>query len=294
MTDSDLAVFICTNSWARLSALVSRYSILRNSKKQGKFEIEILNEEDSELLKKFDKSQILWGGKLKTWHYRSALSWAFLRLLPPRIMNYQGRAIVLDPDTLVLGEIYELLTRDMGSFRGLTCPPETVDPTKTSQQASVMLIDCKKVKWDLNTLLEGLVRREYDYLDLMRLKLENNFGSFEQEWNHFDTLNDKTKLLHYTNTLTRPWLTGVPRGTRYRRVFRLRPIRRVTKLLRLPDKLRGLETMYYEENPYPQQRDLWFRYLKECLDRGVITEDFLRKEMQERRLRKDVFEILGQ
>ena len=290
----NLKIFIFCNRALSLAALVSRYSILRNTKHAAEFEIELLNEQHFELLKIFQDSHILWGGRLHRWRYDSDLSFTLLRLIPPQLMNYQGRAAVVEADTLVLDDIYELLTKDMGDFDGLTCPIEVVNPKFVSHQASVMLLDCSKVRWDLKALFEGLVRREYDYLDLMRLKLERNFGSFEKEWNHFDTPNDKTKLLHYTNPLTRPWLTGVRRGKKYRRVFNPRPIRRVSRLLRLPDKLRGLETMYYEENPYPQQRDLWFRYLKECLDSGVITEDFLRKEMQERRLRKDVFEILGQ
>lgn len=285
----NLKVFIFCNRALSLAARVSKYSILRNTKHAAEFEIELINEQDFELLKTFQDSHILWGGRLHRWRYDSDLSFTLLRLIPPQLMNYQGRAAVVEADTLVLDDIYELLTKDMGDFDGLTCPIEVVNPNFVSNQASVMLLDCSKVSWDLKALFEGLVRREYDYLDLMRLKLERNFGSFEKEWNHFDTLSDQTKILHYTNHLTQPWRTGLRSGKRYRRGFGSSPIKKALKLLRFPDKLRGLRTTYYPENPDPRQRDLWFRYLKECLDKGIITEGLLRKAIHDGYLRKDIF-----
>jgi len=287
-----LKVFLFCNPGLSLAALVSRYSILRNTRHAKEFEIELLNEQDFGLLRTFDDTKILWGGKLRRWRYDSDLSFTLLRLIPPQLMNYQGRAAVIEADTLVLGDIYDLLTKDMSDFDGLTCPIEAVNPKFVSHQGSVMLLDCNKVRWDLKSLFDGLVRREYDYLDLMRLKLERKFGSFEKEWNHFDTLTDQTKILHYTDHSTQPWRTGLRSGKSYRRGFGFRPIKKVLKLLRFPDKLRGLQTKYYPENPIPRQRDLWFRYLKESLDRGIISEAILREAIHDGHLRKDVFECI--
>ena len=36
------------------------------------------------------------------------------------------------------------------------------------------------------------------------------FGLFEDEWNHFDTLNERTKLLAQLGEVTQPWKTGLP------------------------------------------------------------------------------------
>ena len=33
--------------------------------------------------------------------------------MPPELMGYQGRAVVIDPDIFAIGDIWELLTRDM-------------------------------------------------------------------------------------------------------------------------------------------------------------------------------------
>ena len=36
-----------------------------------------------------------------------------LRFLPPQLMGYQGRALVMDPDIFAVSDINELLMRDM-------------------------------------------------------------------------------------------------------------------------------------------------------------------------------------
>ena len=33
-----------------------------------------------------------------------------LRFMPPQLMGYEGRAIVIDPDVFAVGDVYELLT----------------------------------------------------------------------------------------------------------------------------------------------------------------------------------------
>ena len=33
--------------------------------------------------------------------------------MPPELMGYEGRAVVVDPDVFAVGDVWELLTRDM-------------------------------------------------------------------------------------------------------------------------------------------------------------------------------------
>ena len=273
-------MFICTNRQQRIPALISRYSILRNSKHTDEFEVEILNAEDFEELRKLNGAQFLRGGKLYTWHDELGQSFTFVRFSPPKLMNYQGRAMVMDPDTLVLADIYDLLSRKFNDRDGLACPVE-------NKRSSLMVLDCSKVRWELNKLLDGLLHQQYDYLDLIRLKLEKNFGSYEPEWNHLDTLTDQTKVIHFTNRTTQPWRAGLPIEKRGTKILNLVPKKRIYRLLHIRDK-----TSYHEENPSPEQRNLWLSYLKEGLAQGVITEKSLRREVKEGHLRKDTFEII--
>ena len=48
----------------------------------------------------------------------------------------------------------------------------------------------------------------------------------------------------------------------------------------------------YKQHPDQNQEDFFFGLLKECLENGDITEDFLRNEMALNHVRHDAFEIL--
>jgi hypothetical protein len=82
----------------------------------------------------------------------------------------------------------------------------------------------------------------------------------EEEWNHHDTLTEKTKLLHNTEIPTQPWKTGLPAD--------------------------------YHEHASQVQEQLFFALLKECLEQGRITRRFLRKAVRKNYLRKDAFALL--
>ena len=48
----------------------------------------------------------------------------------------------------------------------------------------------------------------------------------------------------------------------------------------------------YKEHPDPKQVDFFFGLLRECLDKGVITEESLRDEMSRNNIRHDALEVL--
>ena len=53
----------------------------------------------------------------RIWRNDDLQSFTPLRFLPPQLMGYQGRAVVIDPDIFATGDIWELLSRDMaGKF----------------------------------------------------------------------------------------------------------------------------------------------------------------------------------
>ncbi len=51
------------------------------------------------------------GGK-REWVRDDLQSFTPTRFLPPQLMGYQGRAVVIDPDVFARGDIWELLSRD--------------------------------------------------------------------------------------------------------------------------------------------------------------------------------------
>jgi hypothetical protein len=50
----------------------------------------------------------------------------------------------------------------------------------------------------------------------------------------------------------------------------------------------------YKEHPDYNQTRLFFGLLKECVEKGIVTEDMLREEMRQNHVRHDAFEVLEQ
>ena len=48
----------------------------------------------------------------------------------------------------------------------------------------------------------------------------------------------------------------------------------------------------YKEHPDVNQTRLFFGLLKECVEKGLVTEDMLREEMKQNHVRHDAFEVL--
>ena len=49
----------------------------------------------------------------------------------------------------------------------------------------------------------------------------------------------------------------------------------------------------YAAHPDPRQEQFFFGLVKECLEKGVMTEAMLRDEMEQGHLRSDAFELVG-
>ena len=50
----------------------------------------------------------------------------------------------------------------------------------------------------------------------------------------------------------------------------------------------------YKQHPDPNQEQLFFGLLQECLDQGIITESLLRDEMSKNHIRHDIFGVIEQ
>ena len=297
-------IFIHTNPQQLIGAKISEYSLRKMSKYGDRFDIKILNLEDYPcLLQREGQSYLRKGSDDRIWRNRDLQSFTPLRFLPPQLMGYQGRAMVIDPDVFALADIYELLTRDMKG-KAILCrkffPANGETPYYSS---SVMLLDCSQLKhWQWERQIEDLFALKFDYQAWITLSMEpeDSIGDLEAEWNHYDTLNEDTKLVHNNRRLTQPWKTGLPIDFTPKK-----PLGSESKkwgiiprewIKRTKAFLKG--TIYYPSNtyqPHPdsKQEEFFFGLFKECFERGILTEEFIRDAMGNNYLRKDAMSILS-
>ena len=272
-------VVIHTNDKQMLGALVSAYSYRRNSRTPDSFDVRILNAKDVEALQEHGHS-LLRGGHVRPWDPDDLQSFTPLRFAVPGLLGYKGRAVVTDPDVFAVGDVAELFQRDLEG-KAIWCRPrpgydKITDPLATS----VMLLDCSKLRhWRFDQQLEKLWCQEIDYLDWINLRLEDlgTIGLLEPEWNDFDHLTVRTKLLHNTKRRTQPWKTGLPIDFTFKeRGFLNFALPIVRKLA--PN---------YTRHPDQKQEAYFYAMLAEAIDVGAITPEQVRNEARQGHVRPD-------
>jgi hypothetical protein len=235
-------------------------------------------------------------GMKRPWLNDDLQSFTPLRFLPPELMNYTGRAVVIDPDVFAVGDVWELLSRDMQD-KAILCRARTgtkgcIDKCLAT---SVMLLDCARLThWRVEEQFNAMFEFKRDYMNWICLGTEprDTIGLFEEEWNHFDTLTAQTRMLHTTKRRTQPWKTGLPIDHRPREKYGLfPPLRWLMKARRTVFGEYALLGRY-QRHPDPAQEQLFFGLLKECVETGRVTEDMIRHEMVHNHVRHDAFEVL--
>lgn len=289
-------VFIQTNHKQMVGALVAEYALRRNSSHTDRFDVKIINSNDYPFFKAHEGQLYLRDGVKRPWLNDDLQSFTPTRFMPPELMDYKGRAVVIDPDIFAIADIWELLTRDMAG-KAIMCRPRSgskgiIDRCLAS---SVMLLDCEKLThWKVEESFNEMFDFKRDYMPWICLRMEDRdtIGLFENEWNDFDRLTAKTKMLHVTRRKTQPWKAGLPIDWRPAERFRLFPP--VAWLMRARRHLFGEYALLgnYKEHPDRNQTVLFFGLLKECIDQGIVTEAMLRDEMRHNHVRHDAFEVL--
>ncbi len=288
-------VFIHSNRKQRLGALVSAHSLRTRSVAPDAFDVRILWAEDYPFIAARDGQPYLREGRKVVWVEDDLQSFPPLRFDVPRVMGYAGRAIVMDPDVFAVGDVRELLQRDMGGRAVMAKRMPAAGRKPLHWASSVMLLDCAKLgHWRCEEDFGRLFAFERDYNDWMWLLLEpaGTVGELEETWNHFDTLDATTKLLHNTHRRTQPWKTGLPADftPRGRHADADRPF--FAKAL---DRLRGRAAGprgRYQPHPDPAQERFFFGLLRECLAEGVIGRDVVIEEIERRHVRHDALALV--
>ena len=287
-------VFIHTNHRQLVGALVSAYSVTRNSRHADRFAVEVIQVKDHPFLAAREGQEFLRGGGKRVWLNDDLQSFTPLRFMPPEIMGYDGRAVVIDPDVFAVGDVFELLSQDMDG-KAVKCVARSGHNDRQDYLAtSVMLLDCARLThWRCEEQFNEMFSFERDYLEWIYLALEprDTIGLLEPEWNHFDTLNERTKLLHNTKRKTQPWKTGLPVDYTVRdKRWGFLPKRWIKQA---QNRLRGEHPDgRYRPHPDPKQEAYFFGLLRECVDKGVISETLLREEMAKNHIRHDALELL--
>ena len=287
-------VFIHSNDKQNVGALVAQYALHRNSRHADAFDVRIIQQEHYAFFREYEGRRYLRDGAWRVWTNDDLQSFTPLRFLPPELMGYQGRALVIDPDIFAVGDVFELLSRDMKG-KAILARRRSGWKKKTCWASSVMLLDCSKLThWhceaDFASLFEG--KRDYSDWICLRLEPEASKDLLEDEWNDFDRLSEKTRLLHNTRRWTQPWKTGLP--VDFVPGDKVLGLPFVDRLMRLRREWFGDHALLgrYVRHPDRNQERFFFGLLRECLERGAVTESMLREEIRRNHVRHDAFEVL--
>jgi hypothetical protein len=272
-------VVIHTNDKQMLGALVSAHSFRRNSRNPDAFDVRILNAKEFPELRERGHS-ILRGGHVREWDPDDLQSFTPARFAIPGLLGYIGLAVVTDPDVFAVGDVAELFARDREA-KAIWCRPrpgyhKLTDPLATS----VMLLDNSKLKhWRFKEDLNALWSHEVDYLDWINLKRESldTIGLLEPEWNDFDHLTPRTKLLHNTKRRTQPWKTGLPIDFTFKERGFLNFALPIVRMI----------APRYTRHPDPNQEAYFYALLAEAIDTGSVSRDQVEREVSLGHVRPD-------
>lgn len=284
-------VFIHTNHKQIIGALVSAHSMRRNSRNADKFDVRIIDTKDFPWLRAKEGQLYLRDGLKREWLNEDLQSFTPLRFTPPELMGYQGRAVVVDPDVFAVGDVWELLSRDMEGA-AIWAKPRGGGKKWAS---SVMLLDCARLThWRTEDDFNAMFELKRDYMKWISLEYEPDatVHKLEREWNDFDRLTPATRMVHNTKRWTQPWKTGLPVDftptLKTRRFAPLGWFRRAREALL--GRYGGLGA--YRRHPDPRQEQLFFGLLRECVENGSVSEAMVRDEMRQNHVRHDAFEVM--
>jgi len=274
-------VFIQANDRQMLCARISAYSYTRNSRRPDGFDVKILHVRDYPRLMASGQS-FFRDGHIREWDPDDLQSFTPLRFAPPILMNFEGRALVTDPDCFGVGDVAALFDLDMDGKAILAVPRPGHNESPEYIATSVMLLDSAKLRhWQFDRQLEGLFAHDFDYIDWIELKLEDRstIGFLEPEWNSFDTLTSETKILHTTKRRTHPWKTGLPVDYTLRETGPFGFLRR-------------LASRRYQAHPDRNQEALVYSLLAEMVDKELVTKEELVAEMASNHIRHDSLKLI--
>jgi lipopolysaccharide biosynthesis glycosyltransferase len=147
---------------------------------------------------------------------RARTGFSFYRFAIPGLAKYRARALYLDSDMLVFQDLAELWDIKFGQQK-ILCTTQGVPDAwinhpgfHPGRQFSVMLLDCQRLPWKIEEIIDGLDQDRYSYAQLMfeccLVKPEEIEDRIPPAWNCLEHYEEgESKLLHYTVIPTQPW-----------------------------------------------------------------------------------------
>ena len=275
-----MKIFICTNDNQSIGAQVSKQSIINRSIFKES-DITIIDESDFPELRKFFSLPYKRKGKMIDHENNDMQSFTLLRFLVPQLMNYKGRALVIDPDIFLIRQGLE----ELQDF-----PMEDYPIYARKGHAngvwgsSVMLLNCAQLHhWKLINFIEQMHDGTLDYDDLINLKTEEKkIAVLENKWNEFDAITKNTILLHTTEKITQPWRAGLELNSLITPLFYIFPRAPIYKLF-------GKNLTIGREHPQQAVTSFFMKELADCLNNGSIVRHEIDQAIEKNFIRKDIY-----
>jgi len=196
--ESPVRVFVGSQEEQMLAVQVLEYSIRRHAS----MTVQVMPLHRSPIIFKTPKEV----------RNRPRTPFSFQRFTIPQLAGYRGRAIYVDSDMMVFKDIREVWTLP---FDGADVLAVGSTGSDRRPQFSVMMLDCDRLRWTPDSIVELLDSGQYSYEQLMyEMKLAQQVkASIPPEWNsleHYEA--GRTGLLHYTDMHSQPWIS---RGHRW-------------------------------------------------------------------------------
>jgi hypothetical protein len=139
-------VFIQTNHKQYIGALAAAHALARYSDHTDKFSIEIIDARDYPYFAEREGQYYLRDGAHRQWLNDDLQSFTLTRFMPPELMGFKGRAVVIDPDVFAVSDVWDLLSRDMQGKSIMVRPRSGRKKKSGCMATSVMLLDCEQLQ----------------------------------------------------------------------------------------------------------------------------------------------------
>lgn len=223
-TTQPVRIFIGSSCRNRVEEKVFVYSLLKHT--HSPLEINIINGETGSVTMHNGETKQL--PAIVSDRLKGATAFSLARYAIPEWCNFEGRAIYCDSDQISIEDIanlwnYELADRAVAAvnvkaaesgkdyvnnfLQQLIASPEAYYLT------SVMLLDCSKLQsWRIESIVQGLNQDQFSYPELMFLgkaflqQAPTSIADLPSAWNHLDVLTPSSKIVHFTDLTSQPWL----------------------------------------------------------------------------------------
>lgn len=279
-----MKIYICTNNNQLIGAQVAKYSILKRSDFQEK-DIVILNENDVPEVQSFYTKPYLRSGKMMSIDKDDMQSFTLLRFHIPKIMDYKGYALVIDPDIFQVKEGLDEAQSLIKKSNAQVLARKGIK--KNSWSSSAMILSCNQLsKWSIEDMIIQMQQGKLDYDNLINLR-DNNLKIEElgSHWNEFDEIKSKTILLHTTEKITQPWRAKLKLNSSIPPILKILPRAPIYKLF-------GKDLTVGREHPSSFVSNFFFSELTECIKKDFISMDLIKDLVEKKYVRSDIFSII--